>query len=130
MTRRAHPRSGSAAPPQGGAAGGPAKPDPRRLLGCVLVLASSFAQAQTAPARPAALGQCITCHGANGLSALPNAPHLAGQPMIYLVEQMKAYRSGKRAHEVMGVIAKPMSDADIDAVSAWYAAIKIEVKSP
>jgi flagellar L-ring protein FlgH len=28
-----HPRSGFAAPPQGGAAGGPAKPDPRRLLG-------------------------------------------------------------------------------------------------
>jgi cytochrome c553 len=30
----------------------------------------------------------------------------------------------------MGVIAKPMSDADIDVVSAWYAAIKIEVKAP
>ena len=28
-----HPRSGCAAPPQGGAAGGPAKPDPRRPLG-------------------------------------------------------------------------------------------------
>jgi uncharacterized membrane protein len=28
-----HPRSGVAAPPQGGAASGPAKPDPRRLLG-------------------------------------------------------------------------------------------------
>ena len=27
-----HPRSGFAAPPQGGTAGGPAKPDPRRLL--------------------------------------------------------------------------------------------------
>ena len=27
-----HPRSGFAAPPQGGGAGGPAKPDPRRLL--------------------------------------------------------------------------------------------------
>ncbi len=29
----AHPRSGFAAPPQGGAPGGPAKPDPRLLLG-------------------------------------------------------------------------------------------------
>jgi cytochrome c553 len=91
---------------------------------------STTALAQTAPARPPALGQCVTCHGANGLSTLPNAPHLAGQPQIYLVEQMKAYRSGKRQHEVMAVIAKPMSDADIDAVSAWYAAIKIEVKTP
>jgi cytochrome c553 len=102
-----------------------------RKAACIAALiVSTSAPAQTAPARPAALGGCITCHGANGLSTLPNAPHLAGQPVIYLAEQMKAYRSGKRAHEVMGVIAKPMSDADIDAVSAWYAAIKIEVKAP
>jgi cytochrome c553 len=94
------------------------------------LVASTVAQAQSAPARPAALGGCITCHGANGLSTLPNAPHLAGQPQIYLVEQMRAYRSGKRSHEIMNVIAKPMSDADIDAVSAYYAAIKIEVKAP
>ena len=30
-----HPRSAFGAPPQGGAAGGPAEPDPRRLLGLV-----------------------------------------------------------------------------------------------
>lgn len=98
----------------------------------VLVAAAAFvstaASAQSAPARPAALAQCSTCHGVNGVSTLPNAPHLAGQPLIYLVEQLKAYRSGKRANEVMGVIAKPLTDADIDALSAWYAAIKFEVK--
>jgi cytochrome c553 len=94
------------------------------------VLCRAAAAAAALVVSTAALGGCITCHGANGLSTLPNAPHLAGQPMIYLVEQMKAYRSGKRAHEVMGVIAKPMSDADIDAVSGWYSAIKIEVKAP
>jgi cytochrome c553 len=91
---------------------------------------ASAASATTAPTRPAALGQCSTCHGVNGISMLPNAPHLAGQPQIYLVEQLKAYRSGKRSNEVMSVIAKPLSDADIDALAAWYAAIKFEVKSP
>ena len=35
-----HPRSAYGAPPPGGAAGGPAKPDPRRLLGESLVVAS------------------------------------------------------------------------------------------
>ena len=35
-----HPRSGFAAPPQGGTAGGPAKPDPRRLLGRLLLCAA------------------------------------------------------------------------------------------
>ena len=33
-----HPRCGFAAPPQGGDASGPAKPDPRRLLGSLLLL--------------------------------------------------------------------------------------------
>ena len=79
---------------------------------------------------PSAAQQCATCHGANGLSTLVNAPNLAGQPAIYIAEQMKAYRSGKRQHEVMNVIAKPLSDADIDTLAAWYASIKIEAKLP
>ncbi len=79
---------------------------------------------------PAAAQACGTCHGSNGLSTLPNAPHLAGQPAIYIAEQMKAYRSGKRSHEVMNVVAKPLSDADIDALAAWYASIRIEAKMP
>jgi cytochrome c553 len=79
---------------------------------------------------PAAAQACSVCHGANGLSTLPNAPHLAGQPAIYLAEQLKAYRSGKRANEVMSVIAKPLADADIDALATWYASIKIDVKMP
>jgi cytochrome c553 len=88
------------------------------------------ASAQTAPKPPPVVGQCATCHGTNGLSMLPNAPHLAGQPAIYLAEQMKAYRSGKRTNEVMSVIAKPLSDADIEAAVAWYSSLKIEVKAP
>jgi cytochrome c553 len=97
-----------------------------RIAAVVCAAAAFSAQAQ-AP-RPAAEQQCRTCHGANGLSTLPNAPNLAGQPAIYLAEQLKAYRAGKRTNEVMSVIAKPLSDADIDALSAWYAAIKVEAK--
>lgn len=94
-----------------------------------LLLLPLHAPAQT-KAAPAAAQACSTCHGANGLSTLPNAPHLAGQPAIYIAEQMKAYRSGKRSHEVMNVVAKPLSDADIDALAAWYASIRIEVRMP
>ena len=71
---------------------------------------------------------CAVCHGPLGLSQVPNAPNLAGQPEIYLAEQLKAYRSGKRNHEVMSVIAKPLSDEDIDQLSAWYASLAIEIK--
>lgn len=71
---------------------------------------------------------CAVCHGVQGLSTLPDAPNLAGQPEIYLAAQLKNYRSGKRAHEVMSVIAKPLSDQDIDNLSAWYASLRIKVQ--
>lgn len=86
------------------------------------------ALAQNASAGKDKAGMCATCHGQTGLSQLPNAPHLAGQPAIYIVEQMKNYRSGKRPNEVMAVIAKPLTDQDIDDLAAWYASIEITVK--
>ncbi len=70
---------------------------------------------------------CSTCHGPLGISQLPNAPHLAGQPEIYTVEQLKLYRNGKRANEVMAVIAKSLSDKDIEDLAAWYGSIVLTV---
>jgi cytochrome c553 len=72
---------------------------------------------------PAMAQMCATCHGPLGISVTPDAPHLAGQPRIYLEAQLKAFRSGQRRHEVMNVIAKPLGDADIADLSQWYASI-------
>jgi len=63
-----------------------------------------------------------------GISVNPGAPHLAAQPAVYLVEQMQDFRSGKRQNPVMSVIAKPLSDRDIQDIAAWYASIEIQVK--
>lgn len=71
---------------------------------------------------------CIVCHGELGVSTAPDAPHLAGQPEAYLAEQLKAYRSGKRPHEVMAVVAKPLSDADVADLAAWYASLDIRAR--
>ncbi len=88
-------------------------------LGCF-----AGAGAAQSPA-PAKAQQCSVCHGALGLSTAPDAPNLAGQPRIYLIAQMKQFRSGKRASEVMNVVAKPLSDEDIEALADWYASIRI-----
>jgi cytochrome c553 len=88
------------------------------------------AQAADAKAGQVKAGMCVTCHGALGLSTMPNAPHLAGQPAIYIEEQLKQYRSGKRANEVMAVMAKPLTDKEIENLAAWYASIPIEVGQP
>ena len=101
------------------------------LLGSVALGASAQAVAQTveqAGRQKAAV--CSVCHGALGVSGAPDTPHLAGQPAIYLSAQLKAYRSGERKHEVMAVMAKPLSDADINALAAWFASLQIEAKAP
>lgn len=69
---------------------------------------------------------CNVCHGPTGLSQMPGAPHLAGQPEMYVREQLRAYRSGKRQNEIMTIIAKPLTDDEISDLSAWYASIEIK----
>ena len=73
---------------------------------------------------------CSVCHGATGISAFPDAPNLAGQPEIYLSNQLRSYRSGERRHEVMSLVAKPLSDDDIADLAAWFSSIRIEAKPP
>ena len=106
----------------------------RRLAGWALALAA-VGLALPAVGGDVAAGRekaqaCASCHGAHGVSVLPNAPNLAGQPEMYLAEQLRFYRSGRRPSEVMGVVARPLSDRDIDDLAAWYAAIAFEVKPP
>ena len=74
--------------------------------------------------------QCQTCHGIDGIAKIPIAPHIAGESEIYLVTQLKAFRSGKRTHEIMTVIAKDLSDQDMADLAAWYASIEIKATLP
>jgi cytochrome c553 len=96
-----------------------------------LAISAVQAQAQDAAAgRAKADAACALCHGLNGLATMPSAPNLAGQAPLYTSEQLKNYRSGKRQHEVMGVIAKPLTDAEIANLAAWYSTIKVTVEAP
>jgi cytochrome c553 len=70
---------------------------------------------------------CAMCHGPVGQSMQPNVPNLSGQPEVYTVEQLRHYRSGKRSHEVMSLMAKPLTDSEIDNLAAWYASLKVDV---
>lgn len=73
---------------------------------------------------------CVSCHGANGISVLLDAPNLAGEVNIYLDTQLKAYRIGKRRHDIMSEIASDLSDQDIRALANWYAGVELEIKPP
>jgi len=101
----------------------------RAALACVVACGPGAAQADVQAGRAKARA-CVVCHGEFGMSVLPNAPNLAGQPAGYLAEQLKAYRSGTRSNEIMSVIARPLTDAEIADLSAWFASIAIEAKPP
>ncbi|GAC1390177.1 MAG: cytochrome c [Variovorax sp.] len=90
-------------------------------------LATSTLAAEVAAGRQKAAA-CAACHGPVGIAMAPDAPNLAGQPAAYIVAQLRAYRDGTRQHEVMSVMAKSLSDADIDNLGAWFSSLKVQVQ--
>lgn len=64
---------------------------------------------------------CAACHGADGNSAVPTYPRLAGLQAEYTVKQLTDYRSGRRKSDVMAPVVADLSKADIAALGAWYA---------
>jgi cytochrome c553 len=84
--------------------------------------AAPDALAQDSSARNLAAA-CAICHGTQGKPAAgaPLIP-LAGLPRDHIATQMRAFRDGKRPATVMHQIAKGYADAQIEAISAWYAA--------
>jgi cytochrome c553 len=75
------------------------------------------------PARNLA-SACAICHGSDGRAASKDLGPLAGLPREYIAAQMRAFRDAKRPATVMHQIAKGYSDAEIDALAAWFASLK------
>lgn len=85
------------------------------------LLEAAVARAE-APAKPARLGLCAACHGENGIATAPGVPNLAAQNREYLVAALRQYRSGERPAQAMRAVSGSLSNTDIDALAAWYAA--------
>lgn len=78
------------------------------------------------------LPACIQCHGPGGVGVGTEFPAIAGLPPTYLVEQLQAWKSGQRPsgpQNLMGDIARRMSDTQIQAVSAYYANLPAKITS-
>lgn len=65
---------------------------------------------------------CASCHGADGKPVVEKVPIIFGQHMFYLLTQLKDYRAGRRANEVMAPIAAELSDDEIKALATYFAA--------
>lgn len=71
----------------------------------------------------AKVAPCLTCHGAGGVSQTDGVPSLAAQPDQYVQWQLVFFRLEARKSDIMGPITKDMSDDDIRAFGAYFAAL-------
>ena len=108
-----------------------------RMLVLTVSLCSAFASSidpalagDLAAGRAKVNALCQICHGEDGRATLPGAANLSGQQKEYLVGQLRAFRSGSRHNDQMSLVAKTLSDADIDHVAEWYSSIKVTVEMP
>ncbi len=71
--------------------------------------------------------KAITCMGCHGIEGYANVyptyrvPKIGGQHPQYLVEALKAYRAGMRAHKTMRAQAASLSDQDMLDIAAYFA---------
>jgi len=71
---------------------------------------------------PAAAQVCVACHGNDGVGITPQYPTLSGQHESYIVRALTDYKKGGRKNAVMAGFAGPLTEADIKALAAYYAA--------
>ena len=65
---------------------------------------------------------CMACHAADGNSAAPDFPKLAGQHPDYIAKALRDYKSGLRKNAIMKGFAEPLTAKDIDNLAAYFAA--------
>jgi cytochrome c553 len=94
----------------------------------VLAFAASAALAQQKPEEGQgvknAVAMCIGCHGIPGYkTAFPDVyhvPKIAGQQPGYIVNALKAYKSGERSHPSMRGIAASLTEKDMTDLANYY----------
>lgn len=69
---------------------------------------------------------CVQCHGQRGEGMGPAIPALAGQYAAYTALQLRLWKRDERRNGPLGVmaqIAAGLTDAEIEAVAAYYATL-------
>lgn len=67
---------------------------------------------------------CGACHGADGNSAIPSVPSLAGQPRQFIVTALFMFREGRRQNEQMTPFVGKLSNADLNDLALYFSSQK------
>ena len=67
---------------------------------------------------------CVSCHGEGGNSTNPAVPSIAAQPRQFITTALYMFRAGDRKDAQMTPVAKPLSNADLNELAAYFTAQK------
>lgn len=90
----------------------------------IIVISSLLISGVANAVEPPAIYQtCATCHGVNGIAVIDGYPNLAGQNKQYIINSLKAFKSGERTGG-NAIIMAPMSqllttDQQIEEVAEY-----------
>ena len=96
----------------------------RTCLLIVAILGYANTSSADAAAGKAKSAMCAACHGADGISSNEIWPNLAGQKRQYLINQITAFRDGKRIDPMMAPMVNSLSDADIVDLGEYFSSLK------
>jgi len=103
------------------------------IRACTLLLLAALAMPATAV--PDTMAQrakaCTGCHGPQGRSRPDGyVPRLAGKPAGYLYAQLRAFREGRRRHEIMAQLLENLDDAMLRELADHFAAMQLPYPRP
>lgn len=96
----------------------------RALAAAALLFLTPHVAAQVAPAptAPPQVPLCSACHGPNGNSQIPLTPSLAGQPKVFIENQLVLIREGLRDIPSMKGLLDALKDAELVALATYFSA--------
>ena len=91
-------------------------------LGFVFSVGTAVAQSPSAQT----LQLCAACHGDKGNSQMPGSPSLAGQPRVFIENQLVMIREGLREVAQMKGLLADMKDEEFTALAKYFSQQKIQ----
>ncbi len=94
------------------------------VAGIVTAYAARTVVGDPSKAEPIVTETCQGCHGMDGNGPIPNFPKLAGQQAVYLLHELKEFKSGHRVIDSMQPFMEALSDEDMANLALYFAAQK------
>lgn len=74
---------------------------------------------------------CTACHGKEGVATNQGYfPRIAGKPAVYLYNQLRHFREGRRKNPAMRHLTEHMSDAYLMEIAQYFSALELPYPSP